>query len=338
MSRQEVRWFTAAIFSVLGLVVGANSAAASSLGIPKAPYTACPQIGQSPSCAVLLVVYPDQSITVYQDPSVGPYDGVEDTLVGVVNQSDITLHAITVNGPGSGLGQLDGDGLCAFSVAGCPFGLTGYEGPNTAIKTDPARPDSAEIDFPAGLKPGDSTYFSLEGGLSLADLTVHNGPLAVTGTFGGYWQNPSNLYYYYAGGHRYAGNVYQGGVNWSSAGTKVKISAWKGVPLAIHIYVSDAAINDTYWAITRFAGSGNISECTACVYTKNTITFNTNTVDKIGDFMRTKVATHEFGHSISLRHPRDVGLTSTASIMNQGVLSYNKPQTYDINLVKAVYP
>lgn len=311
---------------------------------PPTPFTACPRVGSSASCGVLVVISPDRgvvnggaSLDVYSDTSVGPYDAIEDTLVGVVNNSSQSVDAITVNGPGTGLGGLDSDGLCTFAVAGCPFGPTGYEGPNTAIKVDPARPDSAEIDFPSGLAPGAHTYFSLEGGLSLANLTARQGPLQVTGTFGGYWPS-TDLYYSYGGAHRYLGNVFQGAQNWTNAGTKIKISAWPRIPYRVHIVVSDASTPDKFWAVTHWATNGTVAECASCVYTQNTITFIRGTVDPLSDFMRTKVATHEFGHAISLRHPLSVGLSNTKSIMNQGILAYNTPQPYDVGLVKAVYP
>lgn|GEM_PF-2805085 len=338
MKAKSYRVFTLSVLAVTAsLFFDVLPAAAASQSIPLAPYTACPSVGKSPSCEALIVIAPDSSIAIYKDSAIGPYDGVEDTLIGVWNQSASSIKAITVNGPNTGLGQLDGDGLCTFSVPGCPFGPTGYEGPNTAIKTLASRPDSAEIDFPAGLAPGAQTYFSLEGELSLADLTVHQGPLAVTGTFGGSWAAP-NLYYSYGGAHRYLGNVSQAGVNWSNTGTKLHISSWPGVPFRVHIAVSDVVSSDTFWAVTGFASNGAIPECTACDYTLNTVTFIRGTVDPLKDFMRTKVATHEFGHAVSLRHPKDVGLTQTKSIMNQGILSYNVPQAYDIGLIKAVYP
>jgi hypothetical protein len=313
------------------------AAPASAATIPVAPYPECPAVGAAPTCDILLVVNNDGSVTVYKDDSVGPYDGSDDTIVGIWNQSSSTVNAVTVNGPPTGLGELDGDGICTYSLAGCPFGPTGYEGPDTAIKTSPSQPDSAEIDFTKGLAPNATAYFSLEGALTLADLTVRQGPLAVTGTFGGYWANP-NIYFNYGGGHRYLGNVSQGAANWTNAGTKIHITQWPGVPYAVHISVSDVTTSDTFWAVTGFAANGSIPNCVACVYSQNTITFIRPTVDQLKDFMRTKVATHEFGHAISLRHPRDVGLTSTRSIMNQGILSYNTPQAYDIGLVKAVYP
>ena len=112
------------------------------------------------------------------DPAVGPYDGADDTLVGAQNESSGVVPAITVTGPGTGLSLFDGDGLCSYGVSGCPFGPTGYEGPGTSFVTEPSLPDSAEIDFAgAGLAPGHGAYFSLEGALTSAALTAHQGPL-----------------------------------------------------------------------------------------------------------------------------------------------------------------
>ena len=143
-----------------------------------APFTQCPAVGQDPSCQLLLVVNANNSITVLGDPALGPYDGSDDTLIGIVNNSAAAVPAITVTGSGSGLANLDGDGLCTYAVTGCPFGPTGYEGPGTSIKTDPSPPDSAEIDFAgAGLAPGKSAYFSLEGALTAAKITSRTGTL-----------------------------------------------------------------------------------------------------------------------------------------------------------------
>jgi lysophospholipase L1-like esterase len=157
--------------------VWAPAAHASTGPIPLLPYTQCPAVGASPSCKILLVGEPDSSVTIYEDPSVGDYDGGDDTLVGIKNQSGKPIDSITVTGPGSDLGGLDGDGLCTFGILGCPFGPTGYEGPLTQLVTDPSQPDSAEVDFPGGLPDGFSTYFSLEGTLTSAALTARGGHL-----------------------------------------------------------------------------------------------------------------------------------------------------------------
>ena len=145
---------------------------------PTPPFAQCPAVGQDASCQILLVVNPDGTIKVLGDPALGPYDGSDDTLVGIVNDSKAAVPAITVTGPGSGLADLDGDGLCTYGVSGCPFGPTGYEGLGTSIKTDSSLPDSAEIDFAgAGLAPGKSAYFSLEGALTAAEITSRVGTL-----------------------------------------------------------------------------------------------------------------------------------------------------------------
>jgi hypothetical protein len=150
------------------------SAAAQAATTP--PFTQCPTVGADTSCQILIVVT-DQAVTVYGDSAMGPYDGSDDTLVGVENDSLTSVSAITVSGPGSGLAGLDGDGLCTYGVGGCPFGTTGYEGPGTTIVTDGTHPDAAEIDFTGGLAPGAATYFSLEGALTSASLTARQGHL-----------------------------------------------------------------------------------------------------------------------------------------------------------------
>jgi len=171
----------AAAAVTLGGVI-AGTASASNPVTP--PFTECPAIGASPSCEILLVVNPDDSVSVEKDPSVGPFDGGDDTLVGIVNNSSASVKAVTVSGPGSGLSGFDGDGICSGDYgtwagsSGCPYGPTGYEGPGTSFVTSTLLPDSAEVDFTGGLAAGKSAYFSLEGALATATLTAREGKLA----------------------------------------------------------------------------------------------------------------------------------------------------------------
>ena len=176
----------AAVASVLAvgasLVVGPGVPAGATTA-PAPPFTECPAIGASPSCEILLVVNADNTVSVVGDPSVGPFDGNDDTLVGIINDSTSAVAAVTVSGPGSDLSGFDGDGICSGDYgtwngsAGCPYGPTGYEGPGTSFVTDPSLPDSAEIDFTGKLAPGKSAYFSLEGALTSAELTAREGEL-----------------------------------------------------------------------------------------------------------------------------------------------------------------
>ena len=60
---------------------------------------------------------------------------------------------------------LDGDGICAGFSPGppaCPYGPTGYEGPNTSFANISANGTTGDVVFTGGLAPGQSTYFSLE--------------------------------------------------------------------------------------------------------------------------------------------------------------------------------
>jgi hypothetical protein len=177
------------ILAASALAVGASLAVASAVPAgaataPVPPFTECPAIGASPSCEILLVVNPDNTVSVEGDPSMGPFDGSDDTLVGIINDSTTVVKAVTVSGPGSDLSGFDGDGICSGDYGtwngsgGCPYGPTGYEGPGTSFVTDPSLPDSAEVDFTGGLAPGKSAYFSLEGALTSAELTAREGGLS----------------------------------------------------------------------------------------------------------------------------------------------------------------
>ncbi len=165
----------------LGLVAAPVSAGAAVT--PAVPPTPCPAIGASPGCEILLVVNSDNTVSVLGDPTIGPYDGSDDTLVGIVNNSTRPVNAVTVSGPGSGLSLFDGDGICSGQFgtwdgsASCPYGPSGYEGPGTSFVTDSSLPDSAEVDFTGGLAPNASAYFSLEGALTSATLSAREGHL-----------------------------------------------------------------------------------------------------------------------------------------------------------------
>jgi hypothetical protein len=135
------------------------------------PFTQCPPVGADTSCAILIVVT-DSGISVYTDPSQGPYDQIEDTLIGVQNNSaHTTLNSLPLSSPNPIFG-FDGDGICGidsttnmpFNPAppGCPFGPTGYEGPGVSFASINSATTSGALNFAGGLAPGASTYFSLE--------------------------------------------------------------------------------------------------------------------------------------------------------------------------------
>jgi hypothetical protein len=160
----------------------------------------------------------------------------------------------------------------------------------------------------------------------------------VAGTFGPGWPyggRDFTLYYTYGGGHRYLGNVTRGATNWNNAGTHAHYAAWGGVPFAIHLSVADIYQRGDMFGFTLFA-----NDCLSCAYTHNYVYLNQYTLDPLGDAMRTKVATHEMGHALGLRHPQDVGIRRNGgltSVMWQGVLPYNTPQAYDTQRLADLY-
>jgi len=126
------------------------------------------------SCGYLIDVTsiePGVAPSVRRDATQPPYDGEDDALVAVQNDTTSQLDSIHIGVAGSRdkLMNFDGDGLCSEKIspkpAECPFGpgLSNpfdYQGPDTEIL--PESGDAGEVFFPEPLQPGQSTYFSLE--------------------------------------------------------------------------------------------------------------------------------------------------------------------------------
>src|SRR4051795_703545 len=83
------------------------------VGVPSASalFTQCPPIGDDEGCQVLITVNPDGTGTVSEDPATGPYEGAEDALVGLQNNSAGTVKSINLSSSLDIFG-FDGDGIC----------------------------------------------------------------------------------------------------------------------------------------------------------------------------------------------------------------------------------
>jgi len=135
-----------------------------------------PYISAGGGCnAIVTVTASGSTVTI---ANANPYDGSDDTLVGVVNNTSGPLAQITVSG--SNIAGFEGDGICTFGaggLAGTTFtsgssaycttqALNGtdpadYMGPNMTF-TNFSTGDAVTVVFSPPLAAGGSTFFSLE--------------------------------------------------------------------------------------------------------------------------------------------------------------------------------
>jgi|SRR5579862_1787803 len=145
-------------------------------------------VGSATGCgAVITVTSVDANgvangFTVTNTGNGNPYDGDEDTLIGVQNNSGATLNSMPLTSSASpGIFQFDLDGPCQYAAANnsnsgdCftppfPEGYvsSGYEGPNNTFAVTDGNhgtvnfytcPDACAV----GIAAGGSTWFALEG-------------------------------------------------------------------------------------------------------------------------------------------------------------------------------
>jgi hypothetical protein len=140
----------------------------------------CATIDGVTACNTIITAGPGGSFTT-TIVNTNPYDGADDVLVGVINNSGAPITSLSFVGAGNGGGLFgfDGDGLRTFNpAAGGPPDTTGYggkvsntadfdlTGPNdffTNIHTVTVLNDAGTVVFgPAGIPDGGSAYFSLE--------------------------------------------------------------------------------------------------------------------------------------------------------------------------------
>lgn len=130
------------------------------------------------ACNVVITIAANGSVSTSTLNS-NPYDGSDDTLVGVINNSSTPLTQLTVSG--SNISGFEGDGICTFGaggLAGTSFtsgsssycstaALNGtdpqdYQGPNQTY-TNYSSGNSLTIVFsPAVAANGGTSFFSLE--------------------------------------------------------------------------------------------------------------------------------------------------------------------------------
>ena len=156
-----------------------------SLGIVQAGpiFTQCPPTGLNTGCEFLVSLNPNNTISIAMDPNIpnnGPYGGSDDTLVGVQNNSALTLKSLLVSSS-LAIFAFDGDGPCTQTPGptNCSSDPSGYAGPNISFSNINAAKTAGTVNFNPGLAPGASGYFALEEALQTAQLSVTVGSTVV---------------------------------------------------------------------------------------------------------------------------------------------------------------
>jgi large repetitive protein len=192
------------VFGIVALMTGANSAFAqvqtcaiitagvAGGGIGVSPTYLANQDGRAnQGCTILITLNADGSITTtFPNPSPSYDQGLDDNLIGVVNNTSKTITAVQLTSATVPIFGLEDDGVCG--LPGWIFSPLGPN-PNCAIATDPHGYGPAGINFTifnvnsgivnfgnGGIAPGGNAFFSLEGG-NLTKIVVQVIPgLAIT--------------------------------------------------------------------------------------------------------------------------------------------------------------
>ncbi len=148
------------------LIIAFGVATTFALGSVASASPICPTTANTNTdCGYLLTIGAGGAVTGAPVMGANPYDGSDDALIGVINNSGSAFNgSITISGSGNGGGLFgfDGDGICTFTNASyCSNAATGYEGPLNTF-TNYATTTSGTVVF-TGLAAGATTFFSLEG-------------------------------------------------------------------------------------------------------------------------------------------------------------------------------
>lgn len=162
--------FTALASALVSLVIFSGSANASVVNVSAGSLGSCPTVGVATSCAAVYRFNLDGSVDTLVDPTIPSTDGIEDTLIGVLNISGHTINSLTLDGGSINIFGFDGEGGSTvlnpgsgpgdtyfgnyFASNGSLIGITTFSGIN-------ALGNQGTINF-AGLTNGGHGWFVLE--------------------------------------------------------------------------------------------------------------------------------------------------------------------------------
>src|SRR5579864_6107488 len=193
------------VFGIIILLMGSSSAFAQTQtcaiitggdaggGLGVSPTYLANQDGRAnEGCTILITLNADGSITTtFPNPSPSYDNGLDDNLIGVVNNTAQTITALQLSSATIPIFGLEDDGVCD-GPPGWTFSILGPN-PNCAIATDPHRYGPAGINFTifnansgivnfgnGGIALNGNAFFSLEGGHLTKIVVIVVPGLAIT--------------------------------------------------------------------------------------------------------------------------------------------------------------
>jgi len=161
------------------VAVGAISFSGAALAL-----TSFPGVNDNPLGPEFLITFgPGGAISttlnpVYGGVDPGPYDGIEDTYFGVINNSGSPIKSFALSAPGIDIAGFDGDGIGVYAGVGTNASDTSngkYGGPNAFFTNISAGLDSLTVNFVNPIPSGGMNnldIFSLEERVALNNIVV----------------------------------------------------------------------------------------------------------------------------------------------------------------------
>lgn len=166
--------------------------AASAFAERLANAATCPAFGYDTDCGTIITVT-DNGLTIASTGQ-GPYDGNDDTLVGVVNNSSKSINALGLKSLNP-IFAFDGDGVDRYGAPGNVDDTSGYGGPNAYFSNISPGYTEGVVNFVTAIASGSTSYFSLENAISsatscqdvvnnaVATPTLSNGSTTIASSF-----------------------------------------------------------------------------------------------------------------------------------------------------------
>ncbi len=149
--------YSIATATILGLAAASSAQAAMYGGVSWPAYGADSYPG-------VILTYNGSSYSVTATGA-GPYDSIEDTYVGVINNSQGSISSINLSASTIIMG-FDGDGIDTYGAPSNGSDGSGYGGPNAYFTGISPSYTSGTVNFITPIAPGGYDYFSLEENLS----------------------------------------------------------------------------------------------------------------------------------------------------------------------------